>query len=191
MQGVFIYSLKNIFLKTKFLIFRTFFLCITLTLFNLTYCQITSDKSQILLPEPINYTSDYSNIFSVIEENKLNNLIQYIDKQTLIEFAVISINNKMKGDLKINEFAKSIGNKWGVGKKYLDNGIIIVINKESREIYIQPGKGIEKIYTTEQLKNVIVETMKPFFRIDAYYEGVFASIIRITEELKPKLKDLN
>jgi len=190
LQEVFIYSLKNILLKIKIVTYRIFFLSVLLTFCNLNYCQITSRSSQILLPEPINYTSDYSNIFSDIEENKLNNLIQYIEKHTLIEFAIISITNRMKGDLKINEFAKSIGNKWGVGKKYLDNGIIIVINKESREIYIQPGKGIEKIYTTEQLKIVIDETIKPFFRIDAYYEGVFASIIRLTEELKPKLKDI-
>jgi len=190
LQEVFIYSLKNILLKIKIVTYRIFFLSVLLTFCNLNYCQITSRSSQILLPEPINYTSDYSNIFSDIEENKLNNLIQYIEKHTLIEFAIISITNRMKGDLKINEFAKSIGNKWGVGKKYLYNGIIIVINKESREIYIQPEKGIEKIYTTEQLKIVIDETIKPFFRIDAYYEGVFASIIRLTEELKPKLKDI-
>ena len=90
----------------------------------------------------------------------------------------------------IQEYTLELANKWGVGVKELNNGILIGVSIEAKKIYIQIGTGIEKIYTNEQVKSVIDQTMKPAFKRERYYEGLFSGIIRITEELKPNLKNI-
>lgn len=87
----------------------------------------------------------------------------------------------------IQKYSLELAKKWGVGKKELNNGILIALSKENRNIYIQIGTGIESIYTNNQVKAVIDQTMKPAFIVNRFYEGIFGGIIRINEELKPNL----
>jgi len=140
-------------------------------------------------PSNINYTSDFENILEKAEEDKLNALISAIKTETKLEFAVVTISSKMMGNMDIQKYTLELANK-GVGVKELNNGILIGLSTESKNIYIQIGTGIEKIYTNEQVKSVIDQTMKPAFKRQRYYEGLFSGIIRITEELKPNLKKI-
>jgi uncharacterized protein len=159
--------------------------CFVLT----AYCQgiKNTSVSPKQFPAYNNYTNDFENILDKQEEDKLNALIAEIEAKTKLEFAVVTLSSKMLGKMGIQKYSLELAKKWGVGKKELNNGILIALSKENRNIYIQIGTGIESIYTNNQVKAVIDQTMKPAFIVNRFYEGIFGGIIRINEELKPNL----
>lgn len=141
-------------------------------------------------PTSVNYANDFENILSAEQESTLNNLISNIEKETLLEFAVVTLPPSYLGVMDINRYSMELAKRWGVGKKELNNGILIAVSKEKRLIRIQVGTGIEKIYSNDQVGRVIQETIVPSFKQGGFYEGLYASIIRMTEELRLSLKRL-
>jgi len=146
--------------------------------------------STISYPKATNYTNDLENILTPEEEIKLNELIRNIDNETLLEFAVVTIPSKNLATVSIDNYSLELAKRWGVGKKELNNGILIALSREKRVIRIQIGFGIETIYTNEQTGRLIKETFGPSFSRGGYYEGLYAGIVRMTEELRPNLKKL-
>lgn len=64
------------------------------------------------------------------------------------------------------------GHKWGIGQKKEDNGILILLAKNDRKIWIAPGYGVEHKLTAgingELIRNVII----PEFKRNDYYSGL-------------------
>ena len=117
-------------------------------------------------------------------------LISKIENETKLQYSVVTLNTKMMGSMDIQKYTLDLANYWGVGQKGLNNGIMIAFSKEQRRIHIQIGNGIESIYTNNQVTNVIEETITPAFRMGSFSEGIFAAVLRITEELKPYLNKI-
>ena len=55
--------------------------------------------------------------------------------------------------------------KWGVGDKDKNNGILISFSNGLRKVNIQNSLGIAKVYSNEETKNIIEQTIKPFFKL--------------------------
>lgn len=163
-----------------------FYLFSTLSIF----AQQKSLNQTLKFPAATNYANDFENILTTEQENTLNQLISNIEKETLLEFAVATIPPSYLGVMDINLYSLELAKSWGIGKKELNNGILIAISKEKRLIRIQVGTGIEKIYSNNQISRVIQETIVPSFKQGGFYEGIYASIIRMTEELRANLKKL-
>jgi uncharacterized protein len=156
------------------------------------YCQGVkkTNTNSVSFPSAIHYTSDYENIIDKADEDKLNRLLSDIEAETKLEFAIVTISSKMMGNMDIQKYTLELANQWGVGVKGLNNGVLIGISIEAKKIYIQIGTGIEAIYTNNQVKSVIDQTITPAFKRQRFYEGLFSGIIRITEELKPNLSKI-
>jgi uncharacterized protein len=55
--------------------------------------------------------------------------------------------------------------KWGVGDKDKNNGILISFSNGLRKVNIQNSLGIAKVYSNEETKNIIEQTINPFFKL--------------------------
>lgn len=69
-----------------------------------------------------------------------------IDNETLLEFAVVTIPSKNLATATISDYSLELAKRWGIGKKELNNGILIALCREKRVIQIQIGYGIETIW---------------------------------------------
>jgi uncharacterized protein len=74
-------------------------------------------------------------------------------------------------------FAFEIGEKWQVGQKKFDNGIVIVIKPrissvDKGEAYIAVGYGLEPAIPDAITKRIVEQEMIPYFRRDNYYQGI-------------------
>jgi len=85
---------------------------------------VTFSFSQV--PKYLGYVSDHEKIFTPEENIELTNFLMNYEKQTTIEIKVLTIAD-YDGD--IFDFAQETAEKWGIGKKKLDNGMLIVLSK--------------------------------------------------------------
>lgn len=178
--------------KTEILIFffLAFFLSCTNTKNVRTQAKSASQtdfalyKNSFLtnLPSPSGYVNDYDNLFSEKEQMHLDSLIADFEKRTSIEIAIITLDSSASAKEDFDKLILEVARKWGVGKKGVDNGILIGICHGYRKIRIQNGYGIEKILTDEETKQIIEEYFIPGFKQQGYYKGTYdglTALIRI------------
>jgi uncharacterized protein len=78
---------------------------------------------------------------------------------------------------KMVDYAVELGNRWGVGKKDQENGLIILFSRTMREAFLATGYGTEKILKDEICKAIIDSTMVPFFKEEDYFGGLKAGLL--------------
>jgi uncharacterized protein len=138
------------------------------------------------IPQPIGWTNDFVDLFSTKERESLDSLIIGFEKKTSVEFAVAAINSDMMGPIDFEPYTLLMMNTWGVGKKGKNNGILIVIASDLRQIRIQNGYGIEKVLTNEETKEIIDTVFVPYFKIGQFYEGTKKGILALMNKLEYK-----
>jgi uncharacterized protein len=145
--------------------------------------------SQFNIPKKPNFQTsvyDYAKILSEFEKSDLENkLVKYSDS-TSTQIVVITIDD-LKGEY-IGELAPKWGQTWGIGDKDKDNGILILLSKNDRKIWIAPGYGAEVQLVAgvngEIIRNVIV----PEFKSGNFYAGLDKGTDAIFKVLQGKYK---
>ncbi|MCZ8090825.1 TPM domain-containing protein [Flavobacterium sp.] len=162
--------------KTTFLIFLLF--------------TSLSGFSQFTIPEiPKFQTSvyDYAKVLSPNEKIQLEEkLIRYSDSTTT-QIVVITIES-LKGE-DIGILTPKWGQTWGIGgSEKNDNGVIILLAKEERKIWISAGYGLEDRLTAgiggEITRNIII----PEFKAGSFYRGLDKGADAIFDVFKGKYK---
>jgi uncharacterized protein len=138
------------------------------------------------LPKPKNWTNDYENLFSKIEQTKLDSIISKFEKETSIEISIVTIDTIKTSKEKFEDLTLHIAQKWKIGKAEKENGILIGISKGYRRIRIQNGNGIEKILTDDETKKILENYFIPEFKKGEYYQGTLNGLCEIIRILKYK-----
>lgn len=139
-------------------------------------------------PKPEFQTSvyDYANLLSTAEKSQLEEkLIKYSDSTTT-QIVAVTID-KIDGE-DIGILTPRWAQEWGIGQAKQDNGILILVAKEERKIWIAPGYGVEDRLVAgingEIIRNIII----PEFKAGSYYNGLDKGADAIFKVLKGKYK---
>ncbi len=136
----------------------------------LVACGQTNSKSK-----PISWVNDFENILTDNQEKYLDSLISDFEKRTTNEIALVTVHD-IGDSPKMVDYAVELGEKWGVGKKNKDNGLIILFSKNMRQTFLATGYGTEKILKDEICKEIIDSVMIPHFKNEDYYGGLKAGL---------------
>jgi uncharacterized protein len=101
------------------------------------------------------------------------------------EIVVLTVDSNYTTPELLYDYSLAICYKWGLGKRDLDNGILICLSKSMRHIQIQNGYGISPILNDSETKRIIDEEIIPYFRDGKFYEGIVHGINVIKDKLKP------
>jgi uncharacterized protein len=66
--------------------------------------------------------------------------------------------------------------KWQLGTKDKDNGLLLLIAKNDRKSHIQTGYGLEGVIPDIVAKSLLMDTLAPFLRNGDFSGGINASI---------------
>jgi len=154
-------SFRNQFTRATFLLLFSFF-------FLLSNAQTTDDLPNI--PDLETSVYDGGNILSKIEKQQLEQkLIHYADS-TSTQIVVATI--KSLGGHNINFYAAQWADKWKIGQKDKDNGILLLVALDDRKMAIQVGYGMEHLLTDAMSRRVIELVIAPHFKQGNYYAGL-------------------
>lgn len=146
--------------------------------------------AQFDIPEKPSFQTsvyDYANVLSADEKAQLEEkLIRYSDSTTT-QIVVITIES-LKGE-DIGILTPKWGHAWGIGGTSKDdNGVIILLAKAEKKIWISAGYGLEDRLTAgiggEITRNIII----PEFKAGSYYKGLDKGVDALFDVFKGKYK---
>ena len=140
------------------------------------------------LPKPTDYTNDFEGLFTVQQKQQLNRKIREFESKSTIQICILTLDTSYVSEKQFNALALHIANKWGIGVKGKDNGITICISAGYRKIRICNGKGIERILTDEETKNIMDEFFIKGFMEGSYYKGTMDGLDALIEKLNYKIR---
>lgn len=132
--------------------------------------------------KPENFVNDYAGMLSSETRDILEAKLNQFEKETSNEIAVVTIES-LKGDT-IENFSVKLFEEWGIGKKDKNNGVLILISQEDREMRIEVGYGLEGALTDTQSYWIIQNIMVPTFRAEDYDVGVTQAVNKIIAATK-------
>ncbi|HKU70946.1 MAG TPA: YgcG family protein [Burkholderiales bacterium] len=81
----------------------------------------------------------------------------------------------------IEQYAIRVFDQWKLGRKGVDDGVLLVIAKNDKRLRIEVGRGLEGAIPDAYAKRIIDEDIAPHFRKGDFYGGVSAGVDRIAK----------
>lgn len=148
-----------------------------LTLFFICCFSVTTYAGDSDFPNPPNpprLVNDFSSVLSESEMQFLEDSLNAIEKRTSNQITIVII--KSTGPYEIADYATQLGNKWGVGVKGRENGVLLLVAIEDRKITIATGRGLEGALTDAMCGRIIRNEIKPAFKQGQYLDGLLQAV---------------
>lgn len=146
--------------------------------------------SQFEIPDkPDKQTSvyDYINLLDANQKNTLEQkLIRYSDSTSTQIVTVIIASTEGES---ITYLGANWGQKWGIGQKGKDNGVLILLARDDRKIAINTGYGVEGSLTDAMSRRIIENLIIPDFKAGDYYGGLNKGADAIFQVLNGEFKE--
>jgi uncharacterized protein len=105
------------------------------------------------LPAPTGYVSDLAGVLTASTKYNLENLCTQVDRQAHAQIAVVTIKT-LDNDQSIEEFATALEDKWKVGPKGTDRGVLMIVVMNPRKYRIEVGYGLEGVLNDAKVGDI-------------------------------------
>ncbi len=126
---------------------------------------------------PSGFVNDFAGILSAEQKQQLEEKLSGFENSAGSEIS-IAIIKSLDGDT-VENFAVKLFEDWEIGKKGQDNGALILVAIEDREMRIEVGYGLEGVLTDAQSYWIVNNEMTPAFRDNDFYGGLNAAVDKI------------
>ena len=79
----------------------------------------------------------------------------------------------------IEQYSLRVAEAWKLGRKGADDGVLLLVAKDDRELRIEVGYGLEGVIPDAVAKRVVSEIIIPFFKQGDFYGGIHAGVVRL------------
>ena len=93
------------------------------------------------LPDPVGFVNDFAGVIDSSSSAEMEAIARALQQKTGAEIAVVVVETV--GDEHYTEYANKLFEKWGIGQKGKDNGILIFQTVRERNFRIEVGYGLE------------------------------------------------
>jgi len=128
-----------------------------------------------LPPDPV---VDLAGIIDDSVQARLNRYLRELEQKTSAQMAILTVKS-LQGQ-SLEEFSITIAHdKWKLGQKGKDNGILLVIAVNEREYRIEVGYGLEAILPDSLVGSIGRQYLVPYFRKGDFSGGIYAAALAI------------
>lgn len=135
------------------------------------------------IPEPPQtYVTDGAGLLSAHSRQRLEEELRAFEERTTNQIVVATFPS-LEGE-SLEDFSISLAEKWKVGDRDRDNGVIFLVFKEDRRMRLEVGYGLEGALPDALAGRILEEVVAPRFRSGDYDAGILqgvAAVLRAVE----------
>ena len=136
------------------------------------------DADKLILNNPV---VDQANILNPQEKQRLEAQLRSIYQQGLAQAAVVIVPTT--NGVPIFDYALQVAEKWQLGNKDIDDGLLMVVAVNDRDMYIVTGYGLEGVLPDAAINRIIREDITPLFKQNDYGAGILAGVSALQSRL--------
>jgi len=133
------------------------------------------------LPMPQHYVEDYANVINDSDERSLNGVLQELEQKTGAQYIVLTVLSA--GGMPIEQFSIELAEKWKLGQKGKDNGMLFVLAKNDRKWRFEVGYGLEGFVTDQYCGRVGRDVLVPYLKKGDYSRGIYQANLQIIQRI--------
>lgn len=152
-----------------------------ITLAVLVACSAQASDTLLNSLQPRGFVSDFANVISAADEQQLTAMIAELERKTGAEIAVVTIQSLEGGE--IDDFTTRLFNRWGVGKKALDNGVMFLAAMDDHKMRIEVGYGLEGAIPDSKAGRIRRDVITPCFKKNKYSQGIVEGVVALSREI--------
>jgi uncharacterized protein len=105
------------------------------------------------LPAPTGFVNDFAGVLSPSVKQSIEDLCIQVDRRAHAQIAVVTVKT-IDDDMSIEEFATALEDKWKVGPKGTDRGVLMIFVMTPRKGRIEVGYGLEGILNDAKVGDI-------------------------------------
>lgn len=125
-------------------------------------------------PPPREFVYDEAGWLSPQEERQLIEMLLDFERESSNQI-VVAVFRSLEGE-DLADFSHRVAEAWKIGQADRDNGVLLAIYAEDRQIDIEVGYGLEPVITDLIASQIIAEDLRPAFRAGRTFEGIAAGV---------------
>ena len=131
------------------------------------------------LPKPTGRVNDFANVIDPAVEAEIDRRLDQLEQQTSSEIAVATVQS-LNG-MSVEEYANLLFKQWGVGQAKQDNGVLVLVAPNEREMRIEVGYWLDGVFPDGLAGQVSRDDFTPRFRDGDYTGGIRNGVNRLVD----------
>ncbi len=131
---------------------------------------------------PVRWVTDTAGLIDPAAAQALDQKLAAFEQQTGAQFIIYTLPS-LNGD-PVEDFTMRAAEKWKIGQKKYDNGLILFVFVKEKKIRVEVGYGLEGTITDAYSSRVIRETMAPFFQRGDWAGGLNAGADALMAQIR-------
>ncbi len=151
--------------------------CLCFSLCTLAGC----GEEEKLKPTDKFFVNDFADVIDESDENTMYKKGVLLQENTKAQVVAVTVDS-LKGQ-DISDYAVNLGREWELGDKEKNNGVLILLAVEDRQIYIAVGYGLEGALPDSKTGRILDNYTIPYLRDDNFSSGILGAYNAVYNEV--------
>ena len=138
--------------------------------------------SEVALPTLTERVTDLTGTLSADEKASLTASLTALEKDKGAQVAIVMLPTTQPEA--IEQFSIRLADAWKIGRKGVDDGVIIIVAKNDRKMRVEVGYGLEGAIPDAIAKRIVAEQMGPRFREGDFAGGLKAAVATLDKVIR-------
>ncbi|MCF6203237.1 MAG: YgcG family protein [Methylococcaceae bacterium] len=145
----------------------------------LTSTEFNFAHAEQKIPQLLSPVTDLTGTLSRSQKQRLEqNLLQFESSEGS-QLAILIVHSTQPES--IEQYAFRVAEQWKLGRKEVDDGVLLLVAKNDRKLRIEVGYGLEGAIPDAIAKRVISDIITPYFKIGDFYGGISSGAEQLTK----------
>ena len=124
---------------------------------------------------------DQDNLLTTDQEAKLTARLADLETRTKHHMVVATVSS-LQGTT-IENYSLCLANHWAIGRKSINDGVLLLVAPHERKVRIEVGYGLETMLTDDEADQILRVNILPKFKEGLMPQGIFAGADAILSEI--------
>ena len=138
-------------------------------------------EEEKLLPTEALFVNDFADCMDDADEKTICELGTVLKEKTTAEIVVVTVESTGGDD--ISDYATNLARDWGIGNKEKNNGALILLASEDRDVFIAVGYGLEGALPDSKTGRILDNYAVPYFKNDNFSSGLLETYKAVVNEV--------
>jgi uncharacterized protein len=143
---------------------------------------IAAAAAAIAIPPLKARVTDLTNTLNPTQRSALEQTLAEFEARKGSQVAVLIVPTTQPET--VDQYAVRVQESWKLGRKGVDDGVLLVVAKDDRKLRIESGYGLEGVLPDAAAKRIIEEDITPRFKQGDFYGGIRAGVDRIMRTIE-------